>query len=440
MKKKIPLWLKIIIGMILGLVWGILAVHFGLEQFTSDWIKPWGTIFIKMLKLIAVPLIFISLVKGITSLTDVKKLTRIGIKTLSIFVITTMISVLLGLFLVNTFKPGDTFPEKKRQEFQLMHEQNVKEKEQMALNVKGQSPLHAIEDMVPDNIFGAASDNTKMLQVIFFAVLFAVSMFFIDSKKVVTVSNLIDGLNDIMIKIVDIVMKFAPIGVFALLGALVTDFSADAGLFWALGKYAMLVSFGLVGLLFVLYPPMILLFTKVKLSTVFRALIPAQMVAFSTSSSNAALPVNMRQCTNELGISESVTNFVLPIGATINMNGVTFYQAIAAVFIAQVFGLDLTLTQQLAIVLTATLAAIGSPGVPGGGTIMMVIVLGAAGIPTEGLALILGIDRPLDMIRTAVNVTGDAVVATVVAHSENELDYEAINNSYELRNEQKVAQ
>jgi Na+/H+-dicarboxylate symporter len=440
MRKKIPLWLKIIIGMILGLVWGILAVHFGLEQFTSDWIKPWGTIFIKMLKLIAVPLIFISLVKGITSLTDVTKLTRIGIKTLSIFVITTMISVLLGLFLVNTFKPGDTFPEKKRQEFQLMHEQNVKEKEQMALNVKGQSPLHAIEDMVPDNIFGAASDNTKMLQVIFFAVLFAVSMFFIDSKKVVTVSNLIDGLNDIMIKIVDIVMKFAPIGVFALLGALVTDFSADAGLFWALGKYAMLVSFGLVGLLFVLYPPMILLFTKVKLSTVFRALIPAQMVAFSTSSSNAALPVNMRQCTNELGISESVTNFVLPIGATINMNGVTFYQAIAAVFIAQVFGLDLTLTQQLAIVLTATLAAIGSPGVPGGGTIMMVIVLGAAGIPTEGLALILGIDRPLDMIRTAVNVTGDAVVATVVAHSENELDYEAINNSYELRNEQKVAQ
>jgi Na+/H+-dicarboxylate symporter len=439
MKKKIPLWLKIIIGMILGLVWGILAVHFGLEQFTSDWIKPWGTIFIKMLKLIAVPLIFISLVKGITSLTDVTKLTRIGIKTLSIFVITTMISVLLGLFLVNTFKPGDTFPEKKRQEFQLMHEQNVKEKEQMALNVKGQSPLHAIEDIVPDNIFGAASDNTKMLQVIFFAVLFAVSMFFIDSKKVVTVSNLIDGLNDIMIKIVDIVMKFAPIGVFALLGALVTDFSADAGLFWALGKYAMLVSFGLVGLLFVLYPPMILLFTKVKLSTVFRALIPAQMVAFSTSSSNAALPVNMRQCTNELGISESVTNFVLPIGATINMNGVTFYQAIAAVFIAQVFGLDLTLTQQLAIVLTATLAAIGSPGVPGGGTIMMVIVLGAAGIPTEGLALILGIDRPLDMIRTAVNVTGDAVVATVVAHSENELDYEALNNSYELKNEQKVA-
>ncbi len=438
MKKKIPLWLKIILGMFLGLIWGVIAVRMGLEQFTSDWIKPWGTIFIKMLKLIAVPLIFISLVKGITSLTDVSKLTRIGIKTLSIFIVTTMMSVLLGLFLVNVFKPGDTFPEKKRQEFQLMHEQNVKEKEQMASGMKDQSPLHAIEEMVPDNIFGAASDNTKMLQVIFFAVLFAVAMFSLNLKKMESVANLIDGLNDIMIKIVDIVMKFAPIGVFALLGALVTDFSADAGLFWALGKYALLVSLGLIGLLFVLYPPMILLFTKVKLSKVFRSLIPTQMVAFSTSSSNAALPVNMRQCTNELGVSESVANFVLPIGATINMNGVTFYQAIAAVFIAQVFGLDLSLTQQLAIVLTATLAAIGSPGVPGGGTIMMVVVLGAAGIPAEGLALILGIDRPLDMIRTAVNVTGDAVVATVIAHSEGELDYSGKDEEVALTSDLKV--
>ncbi|WP_372755198.1 dicarboxylate/amino acid:cation symporter [Labilibaculum sp.] len=438
MIKKVPLWIKIIIGMVLGLVWGVVAVYFGLEHFTSDWIKPWGTIFIKMLKLIAVPLIFISLVKGITSLTDVTKLTRIGIKTLSIFVITTLISVVFGLFLVNVFKPGDTFPEKKRQEFQMMHEQNVKEKEQLASGVKDQSPLQAIVEIVPDNIVSAANDNTKMLQVIFFAILFALSMFALDSKKVLPVKNLIDSGNEIMIKLVDIVMKFAPIGVFALLAALVADFSADAGLFWALGKYALLVSLGLVGLLFVLYPPLILLFTKLKLSKVLRSVIPTQMVAFSTSSSNAALPVNMRQCTSELGVSESVANFVLPIGATINMNGVTFYQAIAAVFIAQVFGLDLSLTQQLAIVLTATLAAIGSPGVPGGGTIMMVVVLGAAGIPAEGLALILGIDRPLDMIRTAVNVTGDAVVATVVAHSENELDYSKGKNDSLIKGELKM--
>ncbi len=423
MKKKFPLWLKIIFGMILGITWGLFAVKTGFEEFTSDWIKPWGVIFINLLKLIAVPIIFISLVKGVTSIQDISKLTRIGIKTLSLFVITTLISVTIGLVLVNTFKPGDTFPQEKRLEFQQKHEQNVKDKEQMALDVQNQSPLHMIENMVPDNIFKAASDNTKMLQVIFFAVLFAISMLSLDSKKVISVRNLFDGLNDIILKIVDIIMRFAPIGVFALLGALITDFSGDAGLFLALGKYALLVSLGLVGLLFILYPPMILLFTKVKLKRVFKALLPTQMVAFSTSSSNAALPVNIRQCTKELGVSESVANFVLPIGATVNMNGVTFYQAIAAVFIAQVFGLELTLVQQLTIVLTATLAAIGTPGVPGGGIIMMVIVLDAVGIPPEGLALILGIDRPLDMIRTAVNVSGDAVAAIVIAHSEKELDY-----------------
>jgi Na+/H+-dicarboxylate symporter len=423
MKKKLPLWLKIILGMILGLVWGLIAVNWGLEKFTSDWIKPWGTVFIKMLKLIAVPLIFISLVKGVTSITDFSKLTRIGIKTMSFFVITTLISVLVGLFLVNLIRPGDTFPEQKRKELQMMYEKNIKEKEQIASDVKNQSPLYMIEDIVPDNIFKAAGDNTKMLQVIFFAVLFAVSMLLLDRQKVLSVNNLFESLNDIILKIVDIIMKFAPIGVFALLAALISDFSADAGLFWALGKYALLVSFGLIGLLLLFYPPIILLFTRVKLKTIFRALIPTQMVAFSTSSSNATLPINMQQCSNELGVSESVVNFVLPIGATVNMNGVSFYQAIAAVFIAQVFGMELTMIQQLTIVITATLAAIGTPGVPGGGIIMMVIVLDAVGIPPEGLALIIGIDRPLDMIRTVVNVTGDAIAAVVIAHSENELDY-----------------
>jgi len=423
MKKKAPLWLKIIFGMLLGIVWGLIAVHFGFEKFTSDWIKPWGVIFIKLLKLIAVPIIFISLINGVTSIQDITKLTRIGVKTLSLFVITTMISVTLGLILVNTFKPGDTFPQEKRMEFQQKHAKNIKAKEQVALDVKSQSPLHMIENMVPDNIFKAAGDNTKMLQVIFFAVLFAIAMISLDNKKVISVKNLFDSLNDIILKIVDIIMRFAPIGVFALLAALISDFSGDAGLFLALGKYALLVSLGLIGLLFVLYPPMVLLFTKVKLKRVFKALLPTQMVAFSTSSSNASLPVNIRQTTKELGVSESVANFVLPIGATVNMNGVTFYQAIAAVFIAQVFGLELTIVQQLTIVLTATLAAIGTPGVPGGGIIMMVIVLDAAGIPPEGLALILGIDRPLDMIRTAVNVSGDSVAALVIAHGEKELDY-----------------
>ncbi|PKP35183.1 MAG: dicarboxylate/amino acid:cation symporter [Bacteroidetes bacterium HGW-Bacteroidetes-17] len=428
MRKKIPLWLKIIIGMILGVIWGLIAVNLGLEKLTSDWIKPWGTIFIKLLKLIAVPLIFISLVKGVTSITDISKLSRIGIKTISLYLVSTVISIIIGLVLVNALKPGSTFPEEKRKEMQAQYEQTVKDKQLQAAEVKDRSPLYIIEEMVPDNIFLAMSNNTKMLQVIFFSILFAISMILLESSKVLAVKNLFDSLNDIVLKIVDIIMKFAPIGVFALLASLVTDFSGDADLFLALGKYALLVCLGLVGLILFLYPPFILLFTKIKLKTFFKALFPVQMVAFSTSSSAATLPVTLRQCTKELGVSEGVANFVLPVGVTINMNGTSFYQCISAIFIAQVFGLELTLMQQLTIVLTATLASIGTPGVPGGGIIMMVIVLSASGIPAEGLALILGIDRPLDMIRTAVNVTGDSAVAAIVAHSENELDYSVQKN------------
>lgn len=430
MKKKIPLWMKIIFGMILGVIFGLIAVNLGLEKFTADWIKPWGTIFIKLLKLIAVPLIFISLVKGVTSISDITKLSRIGLKTISFYLVSTVIAITIGLLLVNALKPGDTFPEEKRKEMQAQYEQTVKEKELQAADVKDRSPLYIVVEMVPDNIFLAMSNNTKMLQVIFFSILFAVSMLMLEPKKVLVVKNIFDSLNDIILKIVDIIMKFAPIGVFALLASLVTDFSGDAELFLALGKYALLVCLGLVGLIFFLYPPFILLFTKVKLKTFFKAIFPVQMVAFSTSSSAATLPVTLRQCTKELGVSESVGNFVLPVGVTINMNGTSFYQSISAVFIAQVFGLDLSIMQQLTIVLTALLASIGTPGVPGGGIIMMVIVLSAAGIPAEGLALILGLDRPLDMIRTAVNVTGDSAVAVIVAHSENELDYSVQNKQH----------
>jgi Na+/H+-dicarboxylate symporter len=426
MKRRTPLWLKIIFGMILGIIWGLLAENLGLERFNSDWVKPWGSIFIKLLKLIAVPIIFISLINGVTSIKDISKLTRIGLKTLSLFLITTVLSVVIGLLLVNILKPGATFPENKRLEFQKLHEQNLKDKEQLALEVKNQSPLSVIENLVPENIFKAAGDNTNMLQVILFSILFAVAILSLESSKVLLVKNLFTSLNDIILKVVDIIMRFAPIGVFALLASLITDFSGDAGLFMALGRYALLVSLGLIGLMFAMYPPMLLLFSRINPVRFFRAILPAQMVAFSTSSSNATLPINIRQCTGELGVSESVANFVLPVGATVNMNGVTFYQAIAAVFIAQVFGLNLTLMQQLTIVLTATLAAIGTPGVPGGGIIMMVIVLDSVGIPPEGLALILGIDRPLDMIRTVVNISGDAVVAVVVAHNEKELDYSKI--------------
>ncbi|MBM3419703.1 MAG: dicarboxylate/amino acid:cation symporter [Bacteroidetes bacterium] len=417
-KKKYPVWLKILFGMFLGIIWGLIATRTGLEQFTANWIKPWGVIFIKLLKLIAVPIIFVSLVKGITSVTDISRLSRIGLKTLALYVVTTAFTVVLGLLVVNTFRPGESFSEEKRRELQEVYANSVSEKQEVAGTVTGKSPLFFFEDMVPDNIVNAAGDNSKMLQIIFFAVIFSIAMILIEARKVAAVSNFIESLNEIMLKIVDLIMGFAPVGVFALLSALVTDFSGDTQLFVALGKYAVITFFGIVGILVIVYPLMIMVFTRIKVKDFMKALFPAQLVAFTTSSSAATLPVTLKQCTEKLGISEGVANFVLPVGVTVNMNGSSFYQAVSAVFIAQVFGLDLTISQQLIIVLTATLASIGAPGVPGGAVIMLVIVLGSVGIPAEGLALILGIERPLDMIRTVANVTGDATVATIVESGE----------------------
>ncbi|HKL67362.1 MAG TPA: dicarboxylate/amino acid:cation symporter, partial [Bacteroidales bacterium] len=387
---KYPLWLKIIFGMLLGIIWGLVAVRTGLTEFTADWVKPWGTIFIKLLKLVAVPLIFVSLVKGITSITDITKLSRIGAKTLGLYIASTVISIVFGLLIVNTVKPGNAFSQEKRQEFQLQFENNVKESEDIAITVKDRSPLDFFVDMVPDNIIKASGDNSNMLQVIFFSLLFAIAIIVLEAKKVKVVKDLFDGLNDIILKIVDIIMRFAPFGVFALLSALITEFSGDAQLFVALGKYAALTIAGLLAMIFGLYPLYVRLFSKVPVKSFYRNLLPVQMVAFSTSSSAATLPVTLKQCTQKLKISRSVANFVLPVGVTINMDGSSFYQAVSAVFIAQVFGLDLTLSQQITIVLTATLASIGAPGVPGGAVIMLVIVLSSVGIPAEGLALIMG--------------------------------------------------
>ncbi len=417
-KKKLPLWLKITIGMVFGIIWGLIATGTGLEDFTANWIKPWGNIFIRMLKLIAVPLIFLSLVKGITSVTDISKLGRMGLKTLGLYVIMTIISAVLGLLLVNALKPGTSFSEDKRNDFYFQYQNSVQEKEEVAADIKKGSPLQFIEDMVPDNIFKAAGDNSKMLQIIFFSILFSISMILIGTEKTKAVSDIINGLNEVILKIVDIIILFAPFGVFSLLSSLITDFSGDVELFISVGKYALLTFFGIIFLILTLYPLFLILFTKVKVKDFLQAMLPAQLVAFSTSSSAATLPVTLKQCIDKLNIPSGIANFVLPVGVTINMNGTAFYHAVSAIFIAQVFGLDLTLSQQIAIILTATLSSIGAPGVPGGGVIMLVIVLSAAGIPASGLALILGIERPLDMIRTVANVTGDAAVALIIASDE----------------------
>jgi Na+/H+-dicarboxylate symporter len=421
MLKRLPLWAKIFIGMGVGILWGLISVWVGGERFTINWIEPWGTIFLKLLKLIAVPLIFVSLVKGITSLTDITKLSRIGYKTIAIYLVTTVFATTVGLVMVNILKPGDVFPDEKKEQYREKFGGQIEMRQESATEIEKSSPLQFFEEMVPDNFFLAAGDNSKMLQIIFFSILFSIALVLVPAEKTRVVKDFFEGLNDVILKIVDIVMRFAPYGVMALMAALVVDFSGDADIFSALGMYMITVIIALSLMIIGFYPLLLRLFARMGIKTFYKGIMPAQLVAFTTSSSAATLPVTLKQVTNELKVSKPIANFVLPIGVTINMDGTSCYQAIAAVFIAQVFGIDLTLVQQLTIVLMATLASIGTPGIPGGSIVMLIIVLNSVGLPVEGLALILGVDRPLDMMRTVVNITGDAAVASIVARSEGEL-------------------
>ncbi len=414
--------------MLAGVVFGLLAIVFRWETFTVYWIKPWGTIFLNLLKLVAVPLIFFSLVKGVSSLSDITKLSRIGLKTFSLFLVSTVLAITLGLMLVNTIQPGSTFPEDRKAELQAEFSNDIVQKESLAEQVKGHGPLKIIVDMVPENVISAAGDNSRMLQVIFFAILFGISLAIIPHEKAGTVRSLFDGIYEVIMKIIELIMKFAPLGVFALIGTLLVEFAGDSladsiGLFKALGMYMLTVVIGIFLVVVLIFPLFVRLFSPIKIKDFFKGIGPAQLVAFSTSSSAATLPVSMEQVQKKFGVSEQIASFVLPIGVTINMAGTSLYQAISAVFIAQAFGIDLSLSAQLTIVLTATLASIGTPGVPAAGIVMLVIVLTAIGLPAEGLALVLALDRPLDMLRTVANITGDCAVAAVVARSEGELIY-----------------
>ena len=419
--KNLALHWKIIIGMLLGVIYGISAHTLGFNDFTSDWIKPWGVIFVNLLKLIAVPLVFASLIKGVASLSDITRLSRIGSRTVLLYLFSTVLSVSIGLFLVNTFKPGNSFSEEKKYELREKYSSKADLKINDAKSVEENGPLQFVVDIVPVNIISSASENKNMLQIIFFAILFGISIIVIPDEKTIYVRGFFDGINDIILYIVDLIMKFAPYGVFALLASLVVDFGASIDLFLALGYYSVTVTLGLLLMIFVFYPILLKIFTNMPYLTFFKAISPAQMLAFSTSSSAATLPVTMDRCENNVGVSKEVSAFVLPLGATINMDGTSLYQAVAAVFIAQAFGYDLDLASQLTIVLTATLASIGAAAVPGAGMVMLVIVLSSIGIDPEGIALIFAVDRILDMLRTVVNVTGDATVATIVASSDNQL-------------------
>ncbi|GMQ28767.1 dicarboxylate/amino acid:cation symporter [Algoriphagus confluentis] len=427
MLKKIPLHTQIIIGLVLGLVYGIVAIQVGIPAWlTLDWIKPIGTIFINGLKMIAMPLVLASLIIGVSNLGDISKLSRIGGKTIVTFLITTVIAICTGLLLVNILVPGKGLPAETRENLMSLYEGDAGARALAAAELKEQSPLQPIVDMVPQNLFQATTDNAAMLQVVFFAIIAGIALLQIPKKKAEPVIAFFDGFNDLIIQVVNYVMLIAPYGVFALMASLIVEIAGDnpdaaVDLLLALLKYSLIVLGGLFFMMLVIYPLLLKSFTKVKYADFFKAIRPAQLLAFSTSSSSATLPVTMKLTEEELGVSENITSFVLPLGATINMNGTSLYQSIAAVFIAQALGMELTLSQQLMIVLTSTLAAIGSAGVPGAGLIMLIVVLESIGVPAAGIALIMAPDRILDMFRTVVNVTGDVVVTTVVASTEGEL-------------------
>ena len=414
--KKLALHWKILIGMALGVLFGlILSFLDNGDRFISDYIKPFGTIFINLLKLIAVPLILASLIKGVSDLKDISKLSKMGGRTIITYLITTLTAVIIGLVLVNVIEPGKSISVETRNELVKAYSTDTKAKQEAAAKQRESGPLKALVDMVPSNIFLAASNNRNMLQVIFFALFFGIGMILLQGKEVKAVKEFFDSFNVIILKLIDLIMLSAPYGVFALLAALVVE-APSIELFKALALYAITLLLGLSIMIFI-YTIVVQLFTKKKISFFMKGMAPAQLLAFSTSSSAATLPVTMECVKDKLGVDKEVASFVLPIGATINMDGTSVYQGVAAVFIAQAFGLDLSLTAQLGIVFTATLASIGTAAVPSAGIVMLVIVLAQAGIPEAGLALIFAIDRPLDMCRTIVNVTGDAAVSMIVGKS-----------------------
>lgn len=410
--RKLPLHTQIIVALILGLIWGIVAPKLGLGPFTEDWILPFGTIFINLLKLIAIPLVLASLIAGITGLKDVSKLSKMGSRAITTYLITTVLAITIGLFAVNTIAPGEFLSADKRDELREEFSTQAEETRREAELLGEGGPLKPLVDIVPSNLFFSLSSNINMLQAVFFAVFFGLALVVVEERKkeVAPVRQFFEGLNEVILKMVDFIMYMAPLGVFALLAGL----NADMELLQALAIYGLTVVLGLSTMIFIIYPTIMRIFSGVSYVDFFRGIFKAQMLAFSTSSSSATLPVTMDCAKNNLGVKEEVSSFVLPLGATINMDGTSLYQAVATVFIAQAFGTNLGLGEQLTIVLTAVLASIGSAGVPGAGMVMLSIVLQAVGLDPAGIALVIAVDRILDMLRTVVNVTGDATVCLVV--------------------------
>ena len=462
-KKGLALHWQVIIGLLLGVVYAWASIKYGWNEFTIDWIQPIGTIFINILKLIAVPLVLFSIISGVSSLGDIKKLGRIGVKTLGIYLVTTMFAVVVGLALVNIAQPGSSASEdlriKNRISYELWRdagdievldeinlskqEENanivaevskaepsnnewVSDKLNKAENTKNSGPLQPLVDVVPNNIFKALTEM-QMLQIIFFAIFFGVVVTGLNDKRKKVVVDFVDAINEVFVQMVWVVMKAMPVFVFALMAGQIvkaagTDPENFNQLLSFLLRYGVVVVLGLAIMAFVVYPLVISLFVKnMTYKKFLNGMRDAQITAFSTSSSVATLPVTMKCVEENLGVSERTTSFVLPIGATVNMDGTSLYQAVAVVALAQFHMVDLSIYQQAIIVLTATLASIGAAAVPSAGLVLMIIVLESVGLNPAWIALIFPIDRILDMCRTVVNVTGDSTVSTLVAASEGEL-------------------
>lgn len=417
---KLKLHWQILIGMVLGALFGFIMNEINAGNWVVTYIKPFGTIFIRLISMIAVPLVLSSLVVGAASIRDTKKLSRIGSKTIVYYLISTALAISIGLIIANIFNPGKGLDVAVSEQLRSQYSGNVAES-------LGNSNINMVDqfvNIVPQNPFySLATERGEMLQIVFFALFLGIALTMIPQEKSNSVVGFFEGLMEALIKIIHIVMKTAPIGVFALISAVVADFGFE--ILRPLGTYSFVVILALLFHMLVTYPTFLKLFSRVSLKRFFTGISQAQLVAFSSSSSAATLPVTMEVCEKKIGVKEEVTSFVLPLGATINMDGTALYQGVAAMFIAQVYGMDLNFSQQITIVLTATLASIGTAAIPGVGLIMLVIVLQSINVPAEGIALIFGVDRILDMIRTTVNITGDAAVATIIASQENLLTPES---------------
>jgi len=465
--KKLALHWKIIIGLFVGIIYALISSSLGWNKFTLNWIDPFGVIFIRLLKFIAVPLVLFSIISGIAALPDPAKLGRMGIKTLLAYLVTTVVAVSVGLLLVNMLKPGNYIAEEQRTKNRIKYEvwvqqtpnveildgtnyladpqysslatnaaaeiaaeaanEEVQKKQEAAKSLKEAGPLTFLVDFVPDNIFAALSDGSRMLQVIFFAIFFGIMLLFIPKETGKPVVDLINGINEIFLKMVEFIMEAAPFFVFALMAGVIAKMADTPAevieIFKGLLSYSVVVALGLFFMILLFYPAlMMLIVRKIPYTQFFKRISPAQFLAFSTSSSAATLPVTMECVRDNLGVSKNVTSFVLPIGATVNMDGTSLYQAVAVVFMAQMHMVDLNFAQQLTIVLTATLASIGSAAVPSAGLVMLVVVLQSVGLNPAWIAIIFPVDRILDMLRTVVNVTGDATVSSIIAKSEGELN------------------